>query len=94
MPEANSSTVASRRCRSHGTWAKSRWWAASRAAMKTSTSLFGRSSPSVNLSMFFGSKADVASGPSGRPTSVDVSTSEASPASALPSCEPKAMPPI
>jgi hypothetical protein len=78
MPFANSSTVASRRCRSHGTCANRRWWAASRAARNTITSLVGRSSPAVNSSMFAPIRAAVLGGPSGRPMSVEVRTSEAS----------------
>ncbi len=58
------------------------------------TSLRGCSSPSESSSIACGSSAATPLGPSGRPMSVDVSTSRDSRPSAWPSCEPNAMPPI
>ena len=55
MPRAYSSTVDSRRCRSHGTWANSRTAAASRAARNTMTSWAGCSRPPVSVAMASGS---------------------------------------
>ena len=63
-------------------------------ARKIMTSSAGRSRSSVNVSTFCGSSAATRSGPRGRPTSVEVSTSSASWASPLPSWVPNIRPPI
>ena len=78
MPRAYSSTVASRRARSHGAPANSRTWAASRAARNTCTSWRGSSSSSAKESTAFGQRAAVPSSANGTPTSEAKSTAGAS----------------
>ena len=79
--------------RSHGTWPKSRWWAASRRATYSRTWSSGISRPSPYAAMLAGISAAVPAGPSGRPMSPAESTSAASEPSAVPSWPPKSAPP-
>ena len=92
MPLAYSSTAPSRCARSHGTCWKSRWCAASRSARYRRISSAGVSSPWLNAAMPPGSRAAVSD--SGRPMSVEPTTSRASEPRAWPICWPTIMPPI
>ena len=94
MPLAYSSTAPNRCARSHGTWAKSRWCAASRSARKSLTSPSGTDRPAPNAATLAGIKAAVPSGPTGRPTSVELTTSSASAPTAWPVWLATTRPPI
>ncbi len=94
IPRAYSSTAPIRRARSQGTCANSRWCAASRKARKIRISSSGTDRPAPKAATPAGRRAAVPSGPSGSPTSVELTTSRASAPTAAPVWLPTIIPPI
>ena len=95
MPRAYASTAPNRCERSHGTWAKSRWWAASRSARYSRTSSCGTLEVLAERARrSAGAAPPCRPGASGRPMSVEPTTSPASTPTACPICWPNMAPPM